>query len=87
MIVGIISSQKQFKKIGTTSQLKKKKFTYNFRFDKEAKEWKERGVGIVKILKHPVKETFRVLLRREQVLKIAVNHAITKDIELKPMNT
>ena len=67
--------------------VEERKLTVNFRFDKEAKEWKERGVGIVKILKHPVKETFRVLLRREQVLKIAVNHAITKDIELKPMNT
>jgi E3 SUMO-protein ligase RanBP2 len=55
------------------------------RFDPESKEWKERGVGKLKILKHTSKGTFRVLLRREQVHKIAVNHIITKDIELKPM--
>jgi len=56
-----------------------------FRFDPEAKEWKERGVGKLKILKHPAKETYRLLLRREQVHKIAANHAITKEIELKPL--
>jgi E3 SUMO-protein ligase RanBP2 len=58
-----------------------------FSFDPETKEWKERGVGKLKILKHPVKGTFRVLLRREQVHKIAVNHIISKDIELKPMQS
>ena len=57
------------------------------RFDPDGKEWKERGVGKLKILKHPAKGTFRVLLRREQVHKIAVNHAISKDIELKPMQS
>ncbi len=56
------------------------------RFDPEAKEWKERGVGTLKILQHPSKGTYRVLLRREQVHKIAANHMITKDIELKPLN-
>ena len=30
---------------------------------------------------------FRLLLRREQVLKIACNHYLTLDINLKPMNT
>ena len=60
---------------------------YLIRFDPDTKEWKERGVGNIKILKHKSKGTYRVLLRREQVHKIAVNHAINKDIELKPMNT
>jgi len=62
--------------------------TIDFRFhsyDVETKEWKERGVGKLKILKHPVKGTYRVLLRREQVHKIAANHFISKDIELKPL--
>ena len=62
-------------------------FSLFHRFDPDGKEWKERGVGKLKILKHPAKGTFRVLLRREQVHKIAVNHAISKDIELKPMQS
>ncbi len=41
----------------------------------------------MKILKHPQKNTFRVLLRREQIHKIACNHLITTDMELKPMMT
>jgi len=58
-----------------------------FRYDPDTKDWKERGLGNVKVLKHPKNLTFRVLLRREQVHKIAVNHMITKDMELKPMLT
>ncbi len=38
-----------------------------YRYDGDAKQWKERGVGDVKILKHPGRGTFRILLRREQV--------------------
>uniref|UniRef100_A0A182M135 E3 SUMO-protein ligase RanBP2 n=1 Tax=Anopheles culicifacies TaxID=139723 RepID=A0A182M135_9DIPT len=43
-------------------------------------EWKERGIGDVKILKHKVTEKLRVVMRREQVLKICLNHALTEDI-------
>lgn len=39
----------------------------------------------MKILKHKTNNTFRVLLRREQIHKIACNHRITTDMELKPM--
>lgn len=56
-----------------------------FRFDPEVKQWKERGIGDMKILKHPQRNTFRILLRREQIHKVACNHLITKDMELKPM--
>ena len=56
-----------------------------FRFDPDTKQWKERGVGDMKILKHPSKNTFRVLLRREQIHKVACNHLIAKEMELKPM--
>ncbi len=58
-----------------------------YRFDKDAKQWKERGVGDMKILKHVQKNTFRVLLRREQIHKIACNHLISAEMELKPMST
>ena len=56
-----------------------------FRFDAELKQWKERGLGDLKILKHKTKNRFRIVLRREQVHKIACNHYITKEMSLKPM--
>lgn len=38
-----------------------------YRYESATKEWKERGVGEMKILHHPGKKTYRLLLRREQV--------------------
>ncbi len=55
-----------------------------FRFDSETKEWKERGVGSIKILKHKSSGKVRLLMRREQVLKICANHYINTDMALKP---
>jgi len=55
-----------------------------FRFDSETKEWKERGVGSIKILKHKSSRKVRLLMRREQVLKICANHYINTDMALKP---
>ena len=56
-----------------------------FRYATDSKEWKERGVGDIKILKHHERKTYRVLLRREQIHKIACNHLITTEMQLKPM--
>ena len=74
-----------------------------FRFDTDSKEWKERGVGQMKILHHPVNskwwfivdfgglqvvlDTYRFLLRREQVHKVVLNQLIIPDLELQPMRT
>ncbi|NWS96218.1 RBP2 ligase, partial [Mionectes macconnelli] len=58
-----------------------------FRFDAESKEWKERGIGNVKILKHKVSGKFRLLMRRDQVLKICANHYIYTDMKLTPNAT
>lgn len=55
-----------------------------YRFDADTREWKERGIGNVKILKHNGKGKVRLLMRREQVLKICANHYITADMLLKP---
>ncbi len=60
-------------------------FVPSSRFDPDSKQWKERGVGDIKILKHPTKNTYRVLLRRDQIHKIACNHLISTEMELKPM--
>ncbi|KAL0185343.1 hypothetical protein M9458_021040, partial [Cirrhinus mrigala] len=58
-----------------------------YRWDRELNQWKERGVGDIKILFHPMKKRYRLLMRREQVLKVCANHTISQSIELKPMNT
>lgn len=55
-----------------------------FRFEAETKEWKERGIGSIKILRHRTSGKVRLLMRREQVLKICANHYITADMVLKP---
>ncbi|CAH1232713.1 RANBP1 [Branchiostoma lanceolatum] len=58
-----------------------------FRYASEADpaEWKERGVGEVKILQHKTDMgKIRVLMRRDKTLKICANHYITPYMELKP---
>lgn len=56
-----------------------------YRFDPATKEWKERGVGELKILHHEEQGTYRLLLRREQIHKLVLNHAITADFIFNPM--
>jgi len=55
-----------------------------YRYDTAVKQWKERGVGDLKILKHKEKPRFRLIMRREQVHKVACNHYLTKEMNLKP---
>ncbi|KAJ1949294.1 Ran GTPase binding protein Sbp1 [Linderina pennispora] len=55
-----------------------------FRFDSEAKEWKERGTGDVKLLKHKENSKVRLLMRRDKTLKVCANHYITDDMVLSP---
>lgn len=57
-------------------------------FDSRTKQWKERAVGDIKILKHKARpHCFRVLMRRDQVHKIACNHSITEFTKLMPLST
>lgn len=55
-----------------------------FRFDAEAKEWKERGTGDCKFLKNKKTEKVRLLMRRDKTLKVCANHIIAPEYELKP---
>jgi E3 SUMO-protein ligase RanBP2 len=58
-----------------------------YRYESATKEWKERGVGEMKILHHPGKKTYRLLLRREQVHKVVCNQLVTADLVLRPLST
>ena len=58
-----------------------------YRFDSEAKQWKERGSGDIKILRHNATGQYRLLMRRDQVKKIAINHFVTKEMKLEPGKT
>jgi len=55
-----------------------------YRFDDTMHQWKERGVGNIKILKHKNTGRVRILMRRDQVLKICCNHVIVKGMRLIP---
>merc|ERR1712093_892742 len=55
-----------------------------FRFEREAKEWKERGTGDLKLLKSKQTGKVIVLMRRDKTLKICANHSITTEMKLAP---
>ena len=52
------------------------------RYDPEEKTFKERGRGEIQILKHPKTGYSRVILLRDQVLKLACNHFIFPNINI-----
>lgn len=55
-----------------------------FRYDSAAKEWKERGIGDIKLLKHHQTKKLRLIMRRDQVLKLCLNHCLLPEVEFKP---
>lgn len=54
-----------------------------FRFDKGSGEWKERGLGEVKILEHKETKKIRLLMRREKTHKICLNHYVNSEVSLQ----
>ncbi|XP_044483125.1 ran-binding protein 1 homolog a-like [Mangifera indica] len=47
-----------------------------YRFDKEGNQWKERGAGTVKLLKHKQTGKVRLVMRQSKTLKICANHFV-----------
>ncbi|KAG8746789.1 E3 SUMO-protein ligase RanBP2 [Ceratobasidium sp. 414] len=55
-----------------------------FKFERSISEWKERGIGEVRLLQHKETKKVRVLMCLDKTLKVCANHYITSDMELKP---
>ncbi|KAJ8749787.1 hypothetical protein K2173_012338 [Erythroxylum novogranatense] len=47
-----------------------------YRFDKDGNQWKERGAGSVKLLKHKQSGKVRLVMRQSKTLKICANHLV-----------
>lgn len=54
-----------------------------YRYNAVDHEWKERGTGDIKLLRHKDNHSVRVVMRRDKTLKICANHFVTPDIEMK----
>ncbi|XP_060699397.1 ran-specific GTPase-activating protein isoform X1 [Hemiscyllium ocellatum] len=57
---------------------------FRYASENDPPEWKERGTGDVKLLKHKERGTIRLLMRRDKTLKICANHYLTPSMELRP---
>ena len=57
-----------------------------YRYDDSAKQWKERGIGDLKILGNKASGRKRVVMRREQILKLCCNHIILPEMKLHRHN-
>eukprot|EP00794_Sanderia_malayensis_P011355 gene11355-12538_t len=58
-----------------------------YKFNSESKEWKERGVGSLKLLCHNDNKRARLIMRRDQVHKLCANHALVKGMGLERMTS
>ncbi|KAF7812625.1 ran-binding protein 1-like protein b-like [Senna tora] len=54
-----------------------------YRFDKDGNQWKERGAGTVKFLKHKVTGKVRLVMRQSKTLKICANHFIVSSMTVQ----
>ncbi|WOK96675.1 ran-binding protein [Canna indica] len=54
-----------------------------YRFDKDGSQWKERGTGSVKLLKHRETGKVRLVMRQAKTLKICANHLVVRSIKIQ----
>ena len=55
-----------------------------YRYAHDTNEWKERGVGQVKLLRHKENGKTRLLFRQEKTGKVRANHLVLPNTELTP---
>ncbi|EGC44530.1 ran-specific GTPase-activating protein [Histoplasma capsulatum var. duboisii H88] len=73
--------------IKTNEELEEQTFKMRaklFKFDRSSREWKERGTGDVRLLKHKENQKTRLVMRRDKTLKVCANHYIVPDMKLAP---
>lgn len=58
-----------------------------FKFDRDSREWKERGTGDVRLLKHKDNGKTRLVMRRDKTLKVCANHYGTVECQPPIMGT
>ncbi|CAH0549029.1 unnamed protein product [Brassicogethes aeneus] len=56
---------------------------YRFDSNSDPSEWKERGTGELKMLRHKENNSVRIVMRRDKTFKICANHFLTPWMELK----
>ncbi|KAJ1297598.1 hypothetical protein BS78_01G388800 [Paspalum vaginatum] len=54
-----------------------------YRFDKDGNQWKERGTGTVKLLKHKETAKVRLVMRQAKTLKICANHLVVATTKMQ----
>uniref|UniRef100_A0A0D9VSW5 RanBD1 domain-containing protein n=1 Tax=Leersia perrieri TaxID=77586 RepID=A0A0D9VSW5_9ORYZ len=54
-----------------------------YRFDKDGNQWKERGTGAVKLLKHEETGKVRLVMRQAKTLKICANHLVATTTKMQ----
>lgn len=67
----LFSRQYKFALSRTISNYRRAKL---FRFDNGESQWKERGTGDVRLLKHKETKKVRLVMRRDKTLKVCANH-------------
>lgn len=55
-----------------------------FKYHSETREWKERGTGDVRLLKHKENGKTRLVMRRDKTLKVCANHYVVPEMRLSP---
>jgi Ran-binding protein 1 len=81
--VPTVDTSPQFKTLEEDEDVLLKVRAKMYRFDKTGKEWRERGKGDLKVLKHKQTEKIRVLMRRDKTYKICANHYISPITKLQ----
>jgi len=57
---------------------------YRYAHEEHPAEWKERGTGEVKIMRHPETGSARIIMRREKTMRMCANHSILPWMDLRP---
>merc|ERR1712112_664501 len=69
---------------GEEMMFKRRAKLYRYAHEVDPPEWKERGTGEVKIMRHPETGSARIIMRREKTMRMCANHSILPWMDLRP---